>query len=164
MSEIVPGNASVPAATSRGWILAVVVLACVGGLGYVAWSENQRARKEAEKVATYEACRMMSRVVAVYAAANRGEWPKMWDSLKMAAIQDNYAREGAMKHWEVFRDDMARRVRIDFHADPKAIARQTPETFTAMSPIGEVSESPTKHWQHVIDAVKPYYPAPVETN
>jgi len=61
------------------------------------------------------------RATLEYIEQNDGKWPRSWDVLQGVRPDSDY-------QW------IAEHVTFDFNADPKEIASQTPNTFTAIVP------------------------------
>jgi hypothetical protein len=56
-----------------------------------------------------------------YIEQSNGQWPRSWNDLRALRPDTDF-------------DWVAERVKVDFNADPKRIAGQTPEEFTAIVP------------------------------
>jgi hypothetical protein len=82
-------------------------------------------------------CKYMCHVILLvdqYIKDRGGEWPARWADLEKAEVPpDAPPRPGS---WPEVRDQVA----IDFKADPAALARQTPEEFTAIRPRGDCKD------------------------
>lgn len=61
------------------------------------------------------------RACCQFVQKNTGAWPSSWDDLRRIDPETDFA-------------SVAKRVSFDFEADPKTLATQTPESFTAIVP------------------------------
>jgi hypothetical protein len=87
-----------------------------------------------------------------YIQQNDGKWPKSWEDLRAVRPESDF-------EW------VAEHVSFDFSADPKQIATQTPNTFTAIVPdkpcyfiddeVQQLIDVLAKHYGHTKYATEP---------
>jgi hypothetical protein len=97
---------------------AVVCLAIVAiAAAYVA--RDSLLRSQAAVMGKYA-----TSAVCEYVAEHDGDWPSQWSDLE-PHMPDQFSVES-----------IAKIIAIDFHADPKRLARQSVDQFTAIRPAG----------------------------
>jgi hypothetical protein len=81
---------------------------------------------------TLHANRLVLRVVERYVSEHGGRWPTSWDDLEQVADPDERGRCS----WPRDADEIRGRVHVDFGVTAAEVARQRPEVFEAVRPIG----------------------------
>ena len=81
---------------------------------------------------TLHANRLVLRVVERYVSEHGGRWPSSWDDLERVADPD----ERGASSWPRDADEIRGRVHVDFGVTAAEVARQRPEDFEAVRPIG----------------------------
>lgn len=151
---------------SHRWLkrgLAGVVLAC---LAYGAWSVASAVYYANEAEQTLHACITVTDAIEQYVLDNDGQWPGSWKELSnwMDAAQ-SLDRADYVRGWS---PEWTSRVRVDFAADPAALAKlpikdYKVEGFRAIEPIGPVFSSFDRHFYLLVEALRQFHgPAPAD--
>jgi hypothetical protein len=106
--------------------LVVIVVAAVGG--GVCVYRGVSASVHAEYV--LHAALLTLELLDEYVAQHDGEWPRTWADLEQLPPKQN------MFEWPTDSREVQKYVTVDFAADPKRLAQQTPAEFDAVRPIG----------------------------
>ena len=75
---------------------------------------------------------MVIDVVERFVLQHQGRWPHSWDELASTSLTE----QSAVWNWPDDRDEIAKRVHVDFAVSTEQVRRMTPETFTAIVQIG----------------------------
>jgi hypothetical protein len=108
-------------------LVAVVLIAAL--LGNLCFYKGVSDSLHAEHV--LHAALLTVQLLDDYVASHGGEWPKSW-----ANLEDLPPREWGMFEWPKDSHEVQTYVEVDFTADPKELAKQTPVEFDAVRPIG----------------------------
>jgi hypothetical protein len=118
-------------ANAKKWIRRACAFTLLLGLCFILWlvytaySLSDHAERALHAV-------NLTTVVVEKCVDREGKWPKSWEDL--ATVRTDNSR--GIYSWPTDCDEIKLLVTVDFHADPRVLAKQTVEEFDAIKPIG----------------------------
>ena len=116
--------------TKMKWIRRIIAATIIAVLCFVRWpihghhSVGSRRAGIARSKSRHGNCGQILR--------GEGKWPSNWDDLTTVKRDNNRG----MYAWPTDADKIKDLVEIDFHSDPRELAKQSIQEFEAIKPIG----------------------------
>ena len=146
--------------TAQRWLIRSLVGGLLACLALGAWSVGSAVYYANEAEKTLHACITVNDAIEQYVLDTGGEWPTSWKQLRdwtdstKSLLNSDYVRG-----WS---DQWIQRVRVDFAADPAALARlpikdHKVEDFLAIEPIGPFFSSYDRHFYLIVKALRKFH-------
>ena len=127
----------------------LAVLVCLLLLGVVAttWIISYPSLKQSQVLVLGH---QVSVAIREYVNGHDGAWPKSWDDLKSNLHHDDLAP---------YPGSFADEIDVDFSADPRFLAQQSPDEFTAIKPRSWVVSDCSDYWEleSLIDSLRKWH-------